>query len=249
MSKTNRKLDGELNFWINLGLHAGMADRAKWLKSEAAYIKGMIHRAARVPLRPGHKVLQIAAGPCDVIDFWGDAEKHAIDPLAEQYRERFHELQNPTVKYVAGYGEDLPYRDDYFDVVIIRNGLDHLNDPDKALQEVFRVIKSTGVLYLWMYMYSWRASLVYRAINALTKRYIGEPWAFTFRRTKKTIRKNGFIAYMPAVEDRRERLSPPTNSSIYPWLKYLAKLALDFTHGQGFTCVALPDKEKQEAPE
>ena len=234
------KLAQAFAHWDYNKMLATKQERAEWLESEATYIKGMIHRAARVPLKPDIKTLQIGTGPCDVIDHWHDGEKHAIDPLAKGFKEKFYEFQDPSVNYITGYGENLPYEDDYFDVVIVRNALDHLDDPYKTLHEIYRVLKPTGALYVWIYLYSWRASLAYRLINLLTKRYKAEPWAFTLGRLKRCLSATGFIPCLPAVEERPNLFREP--ESVSAWLKQTLKKILGIKHDIGFTGIALPRK-------
>lgn len=240
MNQYSDKLAAELDYWVNRDLLASKRERVEWLESEATYIKGMIHRATKVPLRTHIKTLQIGAGPWDVIDHWHDGERHAIDPLAKEYKEKFDEFQDKSVRYIAGRGEELPYEDDYFDVVIIRNCLDHVDDPWQTLREVFRVLKPTGALYVWMYLFSWRGSLAYRLINALTRRFKKEPYAFSFGQIKKCLTTTGFIPCLPAVEERPIVFHKP--KSISDWLRQTLKKALDFKYDRGFTCVALPRK-------
>lgn len=243
MFNDNTKSQKALRFWDYDRLIATKEDRAAWLESEAAYIKGMIHRATRFPLPSNIRTLQIGSGPCDVIDHWHNGELHAIDPLAEEYKKLFSEFQDAKVRYIKGIAENLPYEDDYFDVIIIRNALDHVDDARKSLEEMFRVIKPRGALYVWIYLYSCRASWAYRLINTLTKRYEVEPWAFTFGRIKKFLIKYGFSPCLPAVEERPLIAHKPKDS--LDWLKQTVKKVLDFKHNRGFSCVALPNKGKR----
>lgn len=46
----------------------------------------------------------------------------------------------------VGFGEALPYGDGEFDVVFADNVFEHLPAPEKVLKEVFRVLRSGGVL-------------------------------------------------------------------------------------------------------
>jgi len=215
------------------------AKRIAWLESEVVYIRGMIHRNAGIKLSSESKILQVGAGANDVIDYWDATERHAIDALANEYKQRLHEFQDKSVKYIAGVAEDLPYENNYFDVVIMRNALDHFDDPEKALREAFRVLKPNGALYVWIYLYSWRASLAWRTINALTKRFEIEPWAFTLRRIKRILAQSGFTLRYPAVEER------PVANHAWPrflsgkWLKCIVRKILGFWNRKGFSCVAI----------
>ena len=43
---------------------------------------------------------------------------------------------------------DLTYKDEFFDIVVCINALDHSDNPHKALQEMLRVCKVGGWIYL-----------------------------------------------------------------------------------------------------
>lgn len=57
-------------------------------------------------------------------------------------------LSNPYLdEAVVGVGEKIPYPDEYFDIVISDNVLEHVRSPEQLFSEVRRVLKSDG-LYL-----------------------------------------------------------------------------------------------------
>jgi len=238
LDSAKKRQDG-LAHWDYDKMLAERDKRTAWLESEMSYIRGMIHRDTKTKPRSDSKVLQIGAGPNDVIDHWDANEKHAIDPLANEYKEKFHEFQDKRVNYVKGVGEYLPYKDNYFDIVIIRNALDHVDDPVQTLRETRRVLKPRGVLYIWVYLYRWRASLIYRTINALTKRYEVEPWAFTLSRIKRLLIDGGFTLKYPAVEERPVRKSDRLRFLSGAWIKHVIKKICGFGHSKGFSCVAI----------
>jgi ubiquinone/menaquinone biosynthesis C-methylase UbiE len=236
MSKTNKKLQDEWLHWENrYDYLVKSKDRyLAWLESEVSYITGWIHRATGKRPNARDKVLQIGVGPVDVIHFWDSNEKHGIDPLAEEYREKYGDFQTQGVNYVVGVGENLPYEVDYFDIVVIRNALDHVYDPSKVLREIRRVLKTGGALYIWMYLYDWRYSLAYRTTNALTKMFEQEPWAFTWGRINKLLKSEGFELLYPAREKRPD---------VYRrwFMKVLTRIHF-FRNPEGFICVAVPVK-------
>ena len=47
---------------------------------------------------------------------------------------------------ICGKSEDLNFKDCFFDVVLIIATLDHIGEPDKAIQEAYRVLKKKGKL-------------------------------------------------------------------------------------------------------
>lgn len=245
MIEDDKKLRWEWQWWeksYNRLVHSNNA-RVTWLESEAAYISGLIFRVTgRKPVLED-RVLQVGAGPVDVIHFWDSNHRYAIDPLADQYKEKFHDFQDQGVNYVAGVGEDLPYEDDYFDIVIIRNTLDHVYDPGQTLREIHRVLKPRGVVYIWIHLYSRRTSLVYRTINASTKKYEVEPWAFTWDRINRLLKKEGFKPLRPAMErDIWEEDNENSTYSAGSRLKVLLRKILNWFHHTSYTCVAMPIK-------
>lgn len=234
MSKKDKKLTNELRYWKNWydGMVKDKERYCTWLKSEVSYITGWIRRATGNKPSASDRVLQIGADPVDVIHFWDSNEKYAIDPLAEEYKEKFGDFQTEGIDYIAGVGESLPYDDGYFDIVVIRNALDHVHDPTRTLLEVHRVLKSKGALYIWIYLYDWRYSLVYRTMNVLTKRLEHEPCAFTRGRITKLLKKEGFELLYPAREKRTDVSRQ--------WFMKVLKIMRFFRNQEGFICVAVP---------
>lgn len=53
---------------------------------------------------------------------------------------------NPGIKFIEGSVYELPFEDDQFDIVILSEVLEHLDDPLKALDEVKRVSSGYSVI-------------------------------------------------------------------------------------------------------
>lgn len=92
------------------------------------------------------RILQIGCGPEDVIDYFSKGKLYAIDPLAEFYKKKFN-LSYKNVTFLEARGENLPFKDKFFDVVILANVLDHVESPDKVLLEINRVLKNNGIFH------------------------------------------------------------------------------------------------------
>ena len=72
-----------------------------------------------------------------------------IDPsLASLETARRHaESQSLTIRYQPGTGENIPFEDSSFDLVICCDVLEHVVDLEKTIREVTRVLKPGGILF------------------------------------------------------------------------------------------------------
>ena len=66
----------------------------------------------------------------------------------EVFKDYIKYAQSKGRKVEFGDIHDLPYKDSTFDIVYCRHTLEHTLYPQKALQELYRVVKTKGVLYV-----------------------------------------------------------------------------------------------------
>lgn len=125
-------------------LYAPIYERA--MRSDNKAYKGMYKRIPKVIA--GKDVLEIATGP-------GLLAKHvayaANKMIATDYSEgMIAEAKKGTIPdnltFEVADATHLPYDDRSFDVVLIANALHVMPDPEKALQEIDRVLKEKGIL-------------------------------------------------------------------------------------------------------
>lgn len=92
-------------------------------------------------------ILDIGCGPRGSLE-WADMAKERIglDPLADKYLKLGADKQKMT--YVKAYSENMPFSDDYFDVVCSFNSLDHVEDVEQTVREIKRVLKPGGIILL-----------------------------------------------------------------------------------------------------
>jgi ubiquinone/menaquinone biosynthesis C-methylase UbiE len=93
------------------------------------------------------KIIDIGCGPRGSLE-WADmaAERYGLDPLAYSYLALGAGRQK--MKYIASGSETIPFPDGYFDVLCSFNSLDHVDDLDRTIAEIGRVIKSGGTFLL-----------------------------------------------------------------------------------------------------
>lgn len=106
------------------------------------------------------RILEVGCGPTGIIFFMNKGKRFGIDPLVDHYKIKFAGLVDfEKTQCVKGAGEQLPFRDKSFDVILIHNVLDHTDDPGGVIQETKRILKNGGITYIGINTYS--ASVYY----------------------------------------------------------------------------------------
>lgn len=103
---------------------------------------------AATEVAKGTHVLDIACGPGYVS---GAAAARGATTVGVDFSEKMILLARNVfseLDFQFGDAEDLPFAEDIFDVVLINFGVLHFPDPDKALAEACRVLKTGGRLAL-----------------------------------------------------------------------------------------------------
>lgn len=110
---------------------------ARYLHTDASWLEGKT-------------VVSIGCGCTGDLAAFPAAIKVGIDPLLYLYQKLglliTDEAGSRTV-YLSLGAESLPLLDDFADLVICRNALDHMPKPEIALAEINRILKSDGVLF------------------------------------------------------------------------------------------------------
>lgn len=91
------------------------------------------------------RVLDVGTGVGNLWNYMpAGVDGYAIDPSKVGVA---HALKtHPDLTVSASVGEQLPYRDNFFDVVVAADSIEHTFSPEKTLQEIHRVMKPGGDL-------------------------------------------------------------------------------------------------------
>jgi ubiquinone/menaquinone biosynthesis C-methylase UbiE len=125
---------------------------------------------------------------------------YAIDPLAEFYKKKF-QLNYSQLTFIQGRAEKLPFKDNFFDIVILANVLDHTENPEKALSEIKRVLKNGGMFYFENLFYQKKFIHLANIYGTIKKFLTGNifnihhPFMFQFPDMKSLLSNNFLIAY------------------------------------------------------
>jgi SAM-dependent methyltransferase len=132
-------------------------------------------------------VLEIGCGPSGII-FQIDTAKSrvGIEPmdlsgLVEE------DWKRAIVK--KGVGEELPFDNSSFDIVISFNALDHSLNPERVIRETHRVLRDDGDFLLWIYT----LREIYKPLQGILNRLDPpHPHHFTFSEIKAKVSNNSF---------------------------------------------------------
>ena len=95
----------------------------------------------------GKKVLDIGSGPIPSATVFEDCDLYCLDPLLADYIKIGYPIHYyKQTKFICSDSENIPISDNFFDVVISVNAIDHVNDLFKTSLEIKRVLKTNGIL-------------------------------------------------------------------------------------------------------
>ncbi len=99
---------------------------------------------------PNKTVLEVGCGTGRLTVFIADVANKivAIDPWKEAIEYAESEMKKENIEYEVFNGENIPYPDRSFDVVMSSWSLHHAKDYIKVLKEMVRVLKKDGQLFL-----------------------------------------------------------------------------------------------------
>ena len=131
-----------------------------------------------------------------------------IDPDRIRNARTYHDV--PNVEYQLGNAEMLPYEAKVFDKVVSVCALEHFHDPQKAINEAYRVVKPGGRLVLHVDSFTYREisdeMRNYHRVHYYVENY------FTIGSLSKLLRNAGF-----EVNEYRYSFNSPVSHRFFQW--------------------------------
>jgi len=126
----------------------------------------------------GQKILEIGIGVGGVIQFLKKDNEVIGSEISQSAININKELGIKTIKIDLDNGR-FPFKDKSFDVIIFIGTIEHLNNPQNAINEIKRLIKETG-------------RIIISIPNPLTGHYQIYPSLYTYKNFKEYLRINNY---------------------------------------------------------
>ncbi len=88
------------------------------------------------------RILDVGSGPIPSAICLKDCDIYSLDPLMNKYASIGYPFDiYPNVNFINAYVENIPIEDNFFDVIISVNAIDHVDNLESASKELCRVAK------------------------------------------------------------------------------------------------------------
>lgn len=177
-----------------------------WYKAQGAELDTMLNSTTELELTNGHRrflkaikrkidfnkfndlLLDVCCGPVSILTLLPEAKlKVAVDSNLDKYLEKFPRSNN--IEYKNMKAESLEFPNEFFDKVFCLNAIDHTFDFRKVLNELFRVTKKGGLIFISLENLNYIYKLFYKlGVKKLNQIY--HPYTICCRDIKNEIIKN-----------------------------------------------------------
>ncbi len=144
--------------------------------------------------------------------------------ILEKYRKEAEQLAKEykledKFEFVCADASKTPFEDETFDTIIMNDAMEHVDEPEKVLEECYRILKKNGKLYLNFPPYN-------HPYGAHLSDAMGMPWVHVFFSEKTLIETyKELVKNLPDGKDRIEfRISKKPDGTEY--FSYINKMTI-----------------------
>src|SRR5215218_8332802 len=102
-----------------------------WMEAHSQEVRRLLDDVRPIP--SDTRVLEVGCGAHGLIFFFGAQNGIGLDPLAQHYAKLFPAWQRRALT-ISATGENLPLRNESFDIVLCDNVVDHAKNPRRIIQ-------------------------------------------------------------------------------------------------------------------
>lgn len=164
----------------------------------------------------GKSVLEIGPGPLGLSRFFAGADVCAVDPLLATYRRAGYPVDNQGIYYLQMFAEDLKFEDESFQCAISVNAIDHVDDFEKTISEIERVVKPDGEIRIDFHYHEKTVTEPHVLNDEIVKS------AFKKFDMRKIAESPSTVFYPPGTHPKTDRFVVWSNKEyVYPAVKVL----------------------------
>lgn len=166
----------EKNWWKSNATRVGIG----YYEDSAEEIRKYYNSNSEKVLNNNTKILEIGTGAVGILTFLTESNyRFGIDPLEYYYSTipEFIKARDEKVKYSSDKGEKLPFENNYFNLIIMDNVLDHCQSPDLVFEQMNRVLADGGIVYFRQNTYNYYGKY-FRYLMEVFQIDKGHPFSF-----------------------------------------------------------------------
>lgn len=176
----------------------------QWYEWSAKTLLNLIKKAYPGDSRSFERscVLEVGSGPIGIVSFLEANKRYAIDPLCDYFssQKQLIEHRNENVIYQQARGEKLGFSNGYFDLVIIDNVIDHVQNTKSVMEEINRVLKPKALLFLSVNLHPPYGAIIHKLASSL-RIDKGHPHTFTISKIRDFLQHYNFRLKFDEWED------------------------------------------------
>ena len=207
----------EKGFWKRTAekIVSGTTSQLTWYEWKADEMEKRLKGYLNEDQKQTARVLEVGSGPIGIVSFLKWGERYTIDSLEDFYRSNtaLSHHRDPAVCYGRGTGEQLPFENDYFSLVVLDNVLDHVHNAGSILNEIHRVISKGGLLYLAVNLHTNWGAFLHSVISKLMIDK-GHPYTFNLRNIRRFLKQHQFVVLSETINDYCEAREKDKKSAL-----------------------------------